>query len=89
MSFELKFFLVFLSLVAVDACWTLYIAKVNEGKALAAATWSALIMVCGAFASISYIHDPRLLLAAVLGAWAGTYATVLFNNRKVKSGESG
>lgn len=79
MSFEAKFALVFLSLVAVDMCWTFYIAKVNEGRALASATWSALIMVCGAFASISYIHDNRLLGAAVAGAWVGTYATVRFN----------
>jgi hypothetical protein len=79
MTFSVQFALVFFSLVAVDTCWTLYIAKVNEGKALAAATWSAAIMACGAFASISYIHDNRLLVAAVLGGWVGTYGTVRFN----------
>ena len=79
MTFWLQFLLVFLSLVAVDTCWTFYIASVNAAKAFAAATWSALIMVCGAFAVISYLHDVRLLTAAIAGAWVGTFGTVTFN----------
>lgn len=82
MPFPVQCVLVFLALCAVDACWTLYIAKVGEGKALAAATWSALIMVCGAFATISYLNDTRLLVAAIAGAWVGTYCTVRFARRK-------
>lgn len=76
MPFAMQAALVFLALCAVDCCWTFYIAKVGEGRALAAATWSALIMVCGAFATISYLEDKRLLLAAIAGAWVGTYLTV-------------
>lgn len=84
--FAVKFALVFMSLVVVDICWTLYISKVNEGRAAAAACWSAMIMVCGAFATVSYLHDIRLLVAAVMGAWVGTYVTVAFKNRRLRSG---
>lgn len=76
MSFTAQFALVFVSLVAVDVCWTLYIAEVNARNAVKAATWSALIMLCGAFATISFVHDKRLLIAAILGAWVGTYIAV-------------
>lgn len=76
MSFLVQFALVFFALCAVDMCWTFYIAKVSERRALAAANWSSLIMVCGAFATVSYVEDKRLLIAAVSGAWVGTYLTI-------------
>lgn len=82
MNFYLQSALVFLSLVAVDVCWTFYIRKASEGRAIAAATWSALIMICGAFAAISYIEDKRLLPAAILGAFVGTYAAVAYKGKE-------
>lgn len=78
MPFAARALLVFLALVAVDTCWAFYIAKVGQKRALAAACWSALIMVCGAFATISYLDDRRLLVAAIAGAWVGTFCTVRF-----------
>lgn len=78
MTFAVQFVLVAAALFAVDVCWARYIAKVGEGRALQAANWSALIMICGAFATISYLHDRRLLAAAILGAWLGTYTSVRF-----------
>jgi hypothetical protein len=81
MSFPLQFLLVTCALFLVDVCWARYIAKVGEGKALPAATWSALIMLCGAFATISYLHDRRLLAAAILGAFLGTYTSVRLGKR--------
>ena len=74
--------LVFLAMVGVDICWARYIAKVGEKKAVAAATWSALIMVFGAFTVISYTHDERLLLAAITGAWVGTWISVAFGKKE-------
>lgn len=82
MPFPVRCALVFLALCAVDYCWTFYIAKVGEGRAIAAATWSALIMVCGAFATISYLDDRRLLVAAIAGAWVGTCCAVHYAHRK-------
>ena len=63
-------------MAALDMCWTLYIAKVQELKALGAATWSMLIMVFGAGVTISYIHNPILLIGAAAGAFVGTWLTV-------------
>lgn len=81
MGFGLQFFLVFLSLIAVDICWTFYIANVNAKHAVKAALWSASIMLCGAFATISYVHDKRLLTAAILGALVGTFAAVKISGK--------
>lgn len=81
MPFWLSFIGVFVALILVDICWTFYIAKVAERKAFSSAMWSAWILVCGAFATISYLHDVRLLVAAVLGAFVGTFIAVKWLNR--------
>lgn len=79
MTFPIQCILVFLALIAVDFCWTFYIAKVAEKKAIAAACWSAMIMVCGAFATISYLENKWLLIPAILGAWVGTFLAIKLN----------
>jgi hypothetical protein len=80
-NFALQFVLVAAAMFAVDVCWARYIAKVGEGRALPAANWSALIMLCGAFATISYLHDRRLLAAAIVGGWLGTFTSVRLGKR--------
>lgn len=79
MAFVISCILVFLALILVDICWTFYIAKVAEKKAFAASAWSAAIMCAGAFATISYLQDTRLLFAAAAGAFVGTFIAVKIN----------
>lgn len=76
MTLTLQFFLVFLTLAVVDACWTVYVKSINEEKPAAAAAWSSVIVVLGAYAVVSYVHKPVLVIAAALGAYVGTYLTV-------------
>lgn len=75
-TFLLQFTSVFVAMVAADACWAKYMRYVAEGHATKAATWSAAIILVGAVAVVSYVNDHRLLIAAVLGAWVGTYLAV-------------
>lgn len=72
----LKFFIVAISVGLGDMCWTKYFMKVAEKKALGAGFWSAMIMVCGAVSIFGYLDDRRYILAAIIGAFFGTYLTV-------------
>ena len=74
--------LVFFGMVLADVAWTLYFIETGRGKALAAGFWSAAIVAISAFLTVSYVHDRMLVVPAVLGAFAGTAATVWWKNRK-------
>lgn len=81
MSFELKFILVTVSMILVDICWTMYMIKVNERKAFSAGVWGTMILIFGAFTTISYIGDYKLLIAAAIGSFIGTTGTVWYKNK--------
>jgi len=67
---------VFLSAALLDAVWTLTVRMVADKRAVAAAVYSALTIGLGAFTTISFVSDPRYVVAAVLGGFVGTYLTV-------------
>ena len=81
MTFWLQFIAVFVSLVIVDICWARYMAHANAGNPAKAGMWSALIMVGGAYVTVSYVDDHRLFLAAVLGAFCGTFVAVRWGKK--------
>jgi hypothetical protein len=62
--------------MAMDVCYALWARRVSQGDALQGAAFAAALMVFGGYATISYVKDRRLLVAAVLGAFAGTYLAV-------------
>jgi hypothetical protein len=78
-----KFAIVMVCMFAVDACWTYYTLAVQDKKALQSGLWSVGIMLTGSLVTVSYIEDRTYIVAAAIGAFAGTYYTV--NRNKVKS----
>lgn len=72
----MKHLLVFLLLVVVDFAWSYYVNCIKDGKAHAAASWSAFMMALQGYAAVNYVNDPQLLAAAIAGAWVGTYVGV-------------
>ena len=56
-----------------DFIWTKYMASVAAHAALQASTWSTLLIAAGAYVTLSYVEDKRLVIAACLGAFLGTY----------------
>ncbi len=74
--FVVQFILVFVLMAAADVCWTKYISAVHAKKPLAAGLWSASIILMSAFTVITYVTNHWLVIAALLGAFAGTYFTV-------------
>ena len=78
----LKFLGVMVSMILADICWTYYFIKVEERKSLAAGIWSSLIIVFGMFSVINYVDDRSLTIAAIIGAFIGTYVAVEVKKRK-------
>lgn len=80
MIYILKFLGVMVSMILVDICWTYYFMKVTERMAVQSGIWASLIIVFGAFTTISYIDDKTLLVAAIIGSFIGTTGTVWYKN---------
>jgi hypothetical protein len=72
----MRHLLVFVAVALADALWTRYIVTASGHRPFAAANYSAGIILVGAFATLSYVDDPRYLVSACLGAWVGTWLTV-------------
>ena len=92
MNWELDFWLQFcgvMGLVAFsDVCWTFYFIKTADRLAAQAAGWSSVVVGCGAITTLGYVHDLRLVIAAMLGAWLGTYFTIrYFTNGSIEGQE--
>lgn len=82
MPYILQFILVLVAMAIADVCWTYYFIKIDERKSLAAGLWGSAIYMCGAFGVLSYTEDKSLIIAAVLGSFIGTYATVEYKKKK-------
>lgn len=56
-----------------DVFWGLYIRRTNEGRALAAANYAAIIMAFAAANVISYTKNIWMLIPIISGNWLGTF----------------
>lgn len=65
-----------------DAVWTLYFIAVEKRKAVVAGIWSAIIMLGAAFNILSYTENKLNILAAIIGAFVGTFLTVKLKKEK-------
>jgi len=72
----MKWWGVFAAVFALDVVWTIYVKAISGDQALLAASIAVLLIGLSGLAQIGYVKDPRLLLPACLGAFAGTYVSV-------------
>lgn len=81
----LSWLIAFGSMFATDVCWALYVSKVKDGDALRGAAWAVALFALGAVAVIGYTSQPWLLVPSAAGAFAGTYAGVVYNAKVARS----
>ena len=84
MSYIVKFILVMFSMILADICWTMYFIEVDKRRPVPSGIWGSAIMVFGAFTTVHYVGDNRLLIAAIIGSFIGTAGTVYYKNKKEK-----
>jgi hypothetical protein len=78
--FILKFISVIIAVALTDMCWALYFIKIGEKKPVHSAVWASFLMLFGAFTTISYMGNKELIIAAIIGAFIGTYFTVKYHD---------
>lgn len=76
------FLLVMLAVALADVCWTMYFIHTSKANAVKAGVWSALIMLCSSFATVNYVDDKRYVVAAMIGAFIGTWATIIYKKKQ-------
>lgn len=76
--------LIFLATTFSDILWVFYIRRTSEGKAVAAALFSASIVLLGGLVVLAYVGNMWYLIPAALGAFVGTIITVKFDIRDKK-----
>lgn len=79
-----NYLLVFLATALADVAWTMYFIEVERRRKVLAATWSASIVALGTFTVTEYVHNPRLAVAAVAGAFVGTWATLAWKDEGLR-----
>lgn len=77
----LQHLLVIVGMAVADALYTLWARKSAQSKPLSAAIWASLIIPTYGFVVIKYNQDPTFLVSAMIGAFIGTYLTVLVDSR--------
>ena len=82
MIYLLKFLGVMLAMAITDICWAYYFIKVDERRAIGAGLWAVALFVCGATVTANYVDDKSLIVAAALGSFIGTWATVEYKKKK-------
>jgi hypothetical protein len=73
----MSYFIVFIAVMIVDIIWTLYIKWIQENHAIRAGCAAMGIYALGAYAILSYTKDPTYIIPACLGAFIGTFSTIL------------
>ena len=76
-TFAETFILVFLT----DILYTYYLRSIVSNKPLAASFWATIVTYCAAVAAINYVEDHNMLIAALLGAFCGTYVGMKYEKK--------
>jgi len=73
----------FMATLLSDVVFTLYLLRTAQGRALSAATYSALIYVISGVLVLIYVDKglPAVVPVAA-GAWVGTWLTIRWDRRK-------
>lgn len=78
----LKIILVFFVTFILDWVWAAYIVNTSKKDAIKSSIYSGLILCMGAFITLSYVEDKRMLIPALIGGMIGTYFCVKHESRK-------
>lgn len=78
----IQFLTVFAAMFVTDVCWTFYLLSVESRKSVIAGMWAAALYIFGAFVVRSYVEDHTMIIAAALGSFAGTVATIEYKLRR-------
>jgi uncharacterized membrane protein YfcA len=65
--------LTFGGMVVLDFVWARYTIAITKKYAVVGGGYAALIMVLNGTVTLTYVHDPWMIIPAAAGAFVGTY----------------
>jgi uncharacterized membrane protein YfcA len=74
----------FFALFFVDIGYVLYMQNVQKRKKIVASTYATLIFILNSVVIINFTEDKFLLIPAIIGAFAGTYAGMIIEDYRNK-----
>jgi len=83
-TYILTFIMVIIMMAIADICWTLYFIKIEERKSIQAGIWGSMIYLFSAITVTKYMENQSYIIAAIIGAFLGTYLTVEWKIKKDK-----
>lgn len=72
----------FLAVFVTDMIYIMYVKSVQADRPWAAAWWSVVVTFTASVAVINYTEDHWALIPALIGAFLGALAGMLFRDRK-------
>ena len=77
----ITFIITFFALFITDIVNAYYIKAIQNDRAISASTWATVVTFTASVAVINYTNDHTMLLAAMLGAFCGTFVAVKFRRK--------
>ena len=77
--------ILFLTYTIIDMLYAAYILYVSRLQAVKAATCSMIIYCLLAYGVVSYSTNIWYIIPLAMGAWLGSFLTVIYEKRKQKS----
>jgi hypothetical protein len=75
------FIVTFLAVFITDIINAYYIKAIQDDSAILASTWATVVTFTASIAVINYTNDHTLLIAALLGAFCGTFIAIKFKKK--------
>lgn len=82
MEFVSRSIACFVTAFVLDFVWALYIRRTNAGHAWSASWYAVLILLLGAFNTMSFMDNRWLLIPIALGGGIGTYVIVRYDHHR-------
>jgi len=80
-----KFILVLIATIAIDYAYVAYTKRIVANKAVPAGVYAAIIYALNSFVVISFVKEPIIILAAIIGTFFGTILAVRLEERREKA----
>lgn len=65
--------LAFFGMIALDFVWARYVLTLTKKYHAVSGGYAAAIMLLNGVVTLTYVHDPWMILPAAAGAFVGTY----------------
>lgn len=72
----MDYLVTFLLVATMDFFYAMYTVKASQLKKFQAPMYATLIFSITGFVTLAYVENPKLLPAAIIGAFVGTYIAI-------------